>query len=195
MKVTNVQYYSGLDFEEYLKMPGVSFSSLKDAEIPVSAGMQLGTRVHNYLLEPDKYDWEQGATVKKIAEALQKQLGEAYKFLEKEVAFTADFTHNGMLLRYKGRADLLKAGRIVIDLKILSGALVPAIERFGYDNQISGYCLATGADLGLIIAYNKAKNIVETKAIKPSAEFWAYQVVSRGVPIIHLNNDAGRTTE
>lgn len=181
MQVTNLKYYNGLEFADYLAMPGTSFSSLKDEPIPVSTGMQLGTRVHNYLLEPEKYDWEQGATVKKIAEALQKHLGEAYKFLQKEVAFTADFIHNGMLLHYKGRADLMKAGRIIIDLKILAGGLQPSIERFNYDKQISGYCLATGASLGLIIAYNKAKNIVETKAIKPSAEFWEYQVVSRGV--------------
>jgi len=185
MKVTNLQYYNSLEFEDYLAMPGTSFSSLKDEVIPVSAGMQLGTRVHNYLLEPEKYDWQQGPTVKKITEALQKHLGDAFTYLEKEVAFTADFTHNGMLLHYKGRADLMKAGRIVIDLKILAGALQPSIERFNYDKQISGYCLATGAALGLIIAYNKAKNIVEIKAIKPSADFWEYQVVSRGIPILN----------
>lgn len=183
MKVSNVKYYTDQDFADYLKMPGTSFSSLKDEVITPTAGMQLGTRVHNYLNEPDKYDWQQPEMVLPIAKVLRTYIGEAFEYLEKEVAFTADFTHNGMVLHYKGRADMLKVGRLIIDIKVLAGGVAPAIDRFGYDKQISGYCYGTGAPLGLIIAYNKLSKKVEVKAIKPNAEFWEYQIVSRGEPI------------
>lgn len=190
MQVSNTKYYSDLDFEDYLAMPGVSFSSLKDKIIVPSEGMKLGTRVHNYINEPDKYDWQQVELVKPIAETLKAYIGDAFQYLQKEVAFTADFTHNGMVLPYKGRADMLKAGRLVIDIKVLSGDLAPAIKMFQYDRQISGYCLATGSSLGLIIAYNKAKKKTEVRAIKPNADFWEYQCVHRGMPEVAIKLSA-----
>ena len=182
MQVTNTIYYSDQDFADYLKLPGTSFSSLK-GEIPVSAGMALGSRIHAYLNEPGKYDWRDAEMVLPIAKVLRSHVGDAFQYLQKEVAFTSIFEHNGMELKYKGRADLLKAGRIVIDFKILAGSLGAAIERFGYDKQLSGYCLGTGSPLGLIIAYNKSSRKVEVKTVKPSCDFWEYQTVRLGEPV------------
>ena len=186
MQVTNTVFYNDQDFEDYLKMPGVSFSSTKDTIIVPSEGMKLGTRVHNFILEPDKYDWKQVEIVKPMAAAIRTHIGAALKFLSKEIAFTADFHHNGMRLPYKGRVDLLYNKRIVIDLKILAGGLDASIARFGYDRQVSGYCLGTGCPLGLIIAYNKSKKVIETKRIIPNADFWEYTTAQRGEPIHQL---------
>jgi hypothetical protein len=183
MKVSNVKYYSDIDFAEYMAMPGVSYSSIKGFEGPPSAGMSLGTKVHHYILEPEKYVWEDVAQVKMIAAALRQYLGDAIDYLRPEVAVTADFIHNGLVMPYKGKIDLLKAGRLVVDLKVLSGPLQPAIQRFGYDKQLSGYCLATSSPMGLIVSFNKPKKIVETAIIKPDAEWWEYQVASRFVII------------
>jgi hypothetical protein len=180
MKVSNVRYYSDIDFDEYIKLPGVSYSGIKGV-IPVSAGMSLGTKVHHYMLEPEKYVWEDVDKVRKIAAALRQYLGSAMDVLQKEVAITADFIHNGLVMPYKGKIDLLSNGRLVVDLKVLAGPLAPSIHRFGYDKQVSGYCLAASAPMGLILSYNKQKNIVETAIIKPSEEWWAYQVVQRFV--------------
>lgn len=177
-----MQYYRGQDFAAYLTMPGTSFSGLKDVPVPQSAGMSLGTRVHNYILEPEKFDWTDAGIVRKIADALRTYMGGALDVLESEVAFTADFHHNGMVLPYKGRADKLKIGRLVVDFKILGGSLMSAIARFGYDKQLSGYCLATGSPLGLIIAYNKSRKQVETHLLGPNPEFWEYQAVRMGRP-------------
>lgn len=182
MIVANTIYYHNQDFADYLAMPGISFSGLKD-EVIATEGMKLGTRVHNYLNEPDKYDWKQAEIVLPIAKAIRMHIGDAFNFLDKEVAFSSDFIHNGMLLKYKGRADMMFTGRIIIDIKVLSGSIQSAIERFGYDKQISGYCLATGAKLGLIISWNKPAKRVETKLIKPSKDFWEYQCVHRGMPM------------
>jgi hypothetical protein len=182
MQILNIKYYRDLPFEDYLKMSGTSFSGIKGFSGPTTQGMQLGTRVHNYLNEPETYDWQQAELVIPIAKYLRMYLGDAFHFLEKEVAFTADFVHNGMRLRYKGRGDMLKIGRLVVDIKVLAGSLESAIERFGYANQVSGYCLGTSSPMGLIIAYNKLKKKVEVKAIKPDENFWEYQVVRLGEP-------------
>ena len=69
MIVTNVQYYRGLDFEKYLKVPGISYSTIKGFEGPPTAGMSLGTKVHQYLLEPTEYAWEDAGIVREIAAA------------------------------------------------------------------------------------------------------------------------------
>lgn len=183
MIIRNLKYYHDLPFSDYLALPGKSYSGIKGFQGTPNAGMSLGTLVHNYILEPNAYSWEDAGMVKKIAEALRKYLGAALTVLDKEIAFTCDMEYNGMLLRYKGRADLIRAGRIVVDLKILGGGLQPAIDRFGYNNQLSGYCLATDSPMALIIAYNKQRSIVETKIIKPVEDFWNYQIVSFGEPI------------
>lgn len=183
MIVRNLQYYDDMDFEDYLKLPGVSYSSLSGFSGPPSDGMRLGSRVHQYLNEPNEYDWNDAATVIAIASELKKYIGHAYLHLEKEVAFTADFIHNGMMMAYRGRADMMKAGRIVVDIKILSGSLEAAIERFGYAKQLSGYCIATGAPLALIVAFNRHRNRIEAKSLKPNATFWEYQIVKNGKPI------------
>jgi len=182
MKISNTTYYYGQDFEKYLAMPGTSYSSLKDNPITPSAGMSLGTRVHNYLLEPEMYDWKDSGSVKAIATELRRYIGDAFQYFEKEVAFTAEFSHNGLTLPYKGRADLLKIGTMIIDLKVLGGSLDSAIARFGYHDQVSGYCLATGCTRGLILAFNKTKMRVETKLITPTQDFWEYQCVRLGMP-------------
>jgi hypothetical protein len=179
MLVRNVKYYSDLEFADYLAMPGVSYSSIKGFDGPANVGMSLGTNVHQYILEPAHYPWENVAIVKPIAAALRQFLDDALIHLQKEIAFTADFHYNGLIMPYKGRADLLKVGKIVVDLKVLSGALAPAIARFGYDKQLSGYCLATSSPMGLILAYNRVRKVVEHAIIKPSEEYWNYQIVQR----------------
>lgn len=183
MIIRNVKYYHGLPFEDYLKLEGISYSTIKGFEGPPTKGMILGTRVHQYINEPDQYDWGGDVErVRAIAESLRKVLGDAINFLKKEVSFTADFVHNGMVMKYKGRADMMIPGKIIVDLKVLSGYLEPSIKMFGYDRQISGYCLPTKAPIGLIVAFNKKTFKPETKLIKPDSAFWEYQVARYGVP-------------
>ena len=182
MIVKNVEYFRGQPVSDYLAMPGTSFSSMK-GEITPSAGMMLGTRVHNYINEPEKYDWEQVDEVRKISAHLRKYLGDAIKYLESEIAVTADFIHNGLVMKYKGRIDRLKIGRLVIDFKILSGPLEGACKQFGYPDQISGYCIPTECPRGLILAYNKRTKKIETKIINPNVAFWEYQVLRWGNPL------------
>lgn len=187
MQVSNIQYFKNLDFEQYLKLPGHSYSSIKGFSGQPTAGMKLGTRVHNYLNEPECFDWQQAAEVRKIAAAVRQYLGDAYTIMDKELSFTCNLEYEDMILQYRGRVDMVKVGSLVVDLKVLSGALPAAIERFGYNHQISGYCYGTGASRGLIIAYNKSSKKIETKFINPDPGFWQYQIARLGVPEIKIN--------
>ncbi len=180
MTVSNIKYYNNLEFENYLAMDGVSYSSTKENIFTPSEGSMLGTRTHNYLLEPEKYDWIDADKVKPMAAAIRKYLGDSLQYLQKEVAFTAEFEHNGLTMLYKGRFDLGLPGTLIVDLKIMAADLAPAVKYFGYDKQLSGYCYGTNTPLALIISFNKKKKIIETQIIKPCEQFWEYQVSSRG---------------
>lgn len=180
MIVSNTIYYDSLDFDKYLQTEGTSFSSIKGFEGTPTAGMQLGTRVHNYISEPEKYDWQQVEEVKAIAGAIRGFVGGAFKYAKKEISFTSDFTFQGLTMKYKGRADALIKGQLIIDYKVLSGSLENACNLFRYPEQISGYCLAAGCEKGLIIAYNKRLKKIETKLITPSTDFWEYNIVRFG---------------
>jgi len=188
--VSNLKYYNDLDFNEYLAFSGYSFSGIKTLESGVqivpSQGMMLGTRVHNFLLEPHKYDGVDYNHVSKISAALRQFLGAAIKFLEKEVAFTCELQYNGMSMVYKGRTDLLFKGKLIIDLKVLSGKLQGAIDRFGYEKQLSGYGIATSTPNVLLLSFNKAlkKDNVEHKMFSPTQEWWMYVITKYGSPII-----------
>ena len=83
MQILNTQYYHNLDFEDYLKMPGTSYSSIKGFEGEPTEGMKLGSRVHAYLNEPKEYDWQQVDIVIPIATALRGCLGDAFHYLDK----------------------------------------------------------------------------------------------------------------
>lgn len=183
MRVKNLQYHNNIPFDEYLALPGHSYSSIKGFQGAPNTGMQLGTRVHQYLNEPAHYDWENAEHVRKIAGAIRTFLGDSFLHLNKEVAFTCDLIHNGMILKYKGRADALAPGRLVVDYKVLSGTLAAAVKHFNYDRQISGYCIATGASRGLIISYNKYTNRTEHTMIQPCQKWWDYQIVRLGEPM------------
>lgn len=180
MEVSNVIYHPAQDFAQYLKIPGTSFSSLKAFKGGATLGMQLGTRVHNYLNEPEQYDWIDSDVVLPIAGKIKEKLGAAYNHLQKELGVTCDLLHDGMMLNYKGRIDMVIPGRIVVDLKVLAGKLQDAVKYFKYDRQISGYCLASGCSIGLIVAYNKKEKKVETMLIKPCSIFWEQTIGERG---------------
>ena len=149
-------------------------------------GMKLGTRVHKYLLEPKEYDWQDIEAVKEIATCLRKEVGPAFEFLQHEVSITADFSHDGFTMAYRGRIDSGFLGRILIDYKVLSGALLPAIDRFGYINALSGYCMSTRTPAALILAYNRKTKKCEKFYLdesKFSIEFWEQAVITHGKPV------------
>lgn len=187
LHTTNTHYHQNMKFEEYLTLPGYSYSGLKAKSSPFpdqpTAKMWLGTKVHNYLLEPEKYNHEDREIVKPMALAVRNVLGpELLGLMEKELVVTCDMECGGFTMPYKGRLDMCRVGRIVIDLKVSTMPLHRSIPFFGYDKQLSGYAIATGSRVALIVKVDPRNCKPETKIISIQSEWWERQVLKYGQP-------------
>lgn len=185
MIVSNVQLYKNLPAAEYFRMPGVSYSAIKWEGVPPmeSEGMALGTLVHNYLLEPAKYNHEQADIVRPLAIGLKNAVGPLIRTLIPEMAVTADFEYQGLVMPYKGRLDLCIPGRIVVDFKVLeNGGLQKAVEYFGYGNQQNGYAASIAAKQAIIISISRKTKKTEFYSVPLTTRWWEYQVAHRGKP-------------
>jgi hypothetical protein len=185
MQVVNVRYYENMSFEDYLALPGYSYSGLKHggAHIEETPKMRLGTAVHNYLLTP-KYVTEINERVRQMAVALKTTLGGSLlKHLKAELVVTADFVHEGFVLKYKGRIDLCVPGKMVIDLKVTDLQIIKAIEHFGYDRQISGYCLGTSSPLGFLLSVKPMNNSTNVSRVAVSSQWWEQKTLQYGTPM------------
>lgn len=187
MQVQNLKLLKTYPFEDYLKLPGYSYSGLRNEGKsfgPPTAKMQLGTHVHNYLMTPREYEFDDLHIVKPLAAALKAKLGPLLKYMEPELAVTADFVHEGFSMPYKGRIDLPIVNRIVVDVKVSEMPIQKGIEFFGYDFQLTGYAVAIGAPVALILSVHPAKpNDVKVTNIPIRKEWWQYQIKRYGTPI------------
>lgn len=184
MLVQSIQTRS-CPFEEYLTLPGKSYSDIKNDGKPFTGPtrkMSLGTKVHQYLLTPEEYNHEDKAIVKPLAIALKNKLGVLIQFLQAEQAIQADFVHEGLVLKYRGRIDLGIRGRLIVDIKVSEMPLQKAIDYFGYNYQLSGYALGYEARAALIIAIHPVTKAISMANIPVSAGWWEMQVVKYGSP-------------
>ena len=182
MTAADIKIYQDIPFDEYLKLPGYSYSGIKHdgKEFAPSRKMIIGTMVHQYLNEPHRFNGDI-RIVKPIATAIIKTLGPLYKHLQYETSICCNFCHHGIIMKYRGRIDAGIRNRIVIDFKI--GKDVESSKAFfGYDDQLSGYATAYNAPLALIVACNpEAREPVATVIpVTISHKFWEAQVLLKG---------------
>jgi hypothetical protein len=132
MTVSGLKLLKDLSFEEYLALPGFSYSFLKNEGKPIQTTdkMRLGTCVHSYLLTPADYKHENARIVRPVAAKLKQTLGVLIKYLIPELGITANFCHEGFTMPYKGRLDLCIPGRLVVDIKISTEDVRKTIEFF-----------------------------------------------------------------
>lgn len=184
MQVISRKLLTTCPFEEYLKLPGWSHSAIKGFKGTPTKKMQLGTHVHNYLLTPEEYSYEDIDIVRPLAIALKQRIGPLIAYLVPELCVTATFVHNGFAMPYKGRGDLVIPRKIVIDLKITEMPLHKGIQYFGYDNQITGYNMGFDARVGLLMAINPKTKLISQVAVPVNSYWWEQQVITKGEPII-----------
>jgi hypothetical protein len=164
-------------------MKGYSYSGItKGAGFTPSAKMRLGTAVHEYLLEPENYNHDNREIVIPLANAVREEIGVLLPYLDTEVSVSADFEYGGLIMPYKGRVDMLRAGKIVFDLKVSEVPLRNSIPYFGYDRQVNGYMAATMCELGMIIRIDPKSARVEKKMIPKDHSWWEDQISRFGVP-------------
>lgn len=182
MQIKNVNYYFGYSFDRYKDLPGLSYSGIKNGDFVPTKKMMLGTAVHNYILEPAQYNGANRELVIPIARVIMGQIGELINHMQTEVSVTCNMIHDGLSMQYKGRVDMIRPGKLVIDLKISEIPLGKSIEHFGYGDQLTGYCLATGTPVGIIIRVCPKTLKTEKAMIRQNPGFWERQIVKFGIP-------------
>lgn len=181
IQVEDRKLHNLLSREEYLKLPGLSFSMLKDQVIPETPGIRIGTLVHKYILKPKEYNYEEYDIVEPIARELIKYVGLNILINALcEVGVTATFILDGFTFLWKGIPDIGILNEIVIDFKIINGSLESYIKTFNYKNQLRGYMHGFGARVGIIIAWNKVKKIVEVAYVDRDDRWWGEIIRTRG---------------
>lgn len=179
MTITNRKKYGSLDFDEYLKLEGISFSAIKAFKGEQTEGMKIGTYVHNFISEPDKYNGEEAAIVVPLARTIITELGTAAKFGKAEVCMTAKYEFEGMEMIHKSRIDRLYNG-LVIDFKVIAGSLQQYVQRFQYDEQLRGYMNDSGVDTGMILSVNRKTRQTERIIIKQNHYWWNQKICEYG---------------
>lgn len=183
MTVTNAVQYSNLPWDDYIKLPGYSFSGLRnpdrDTNFQPTPKMRLGSAVDNYIFTPKEYNGEMFELVRPVAVELRKVLGSALDLGRPQVSFTADFCHAGLKMPYRGRCDLLIA-KLIVDLKVSELPIHKSIEYFMYHHQISGYALAGGCEKAMIISIHPKTHKISMTMINIVADWWEYQVKVNG---------------
>lgn len=185
IRVQNLRTIRTYPFDDYLKLPGLSYSGIKNIgkkPFKETEKMRLGTQVHNYLLEPHKYDHANSSIVKPIAAAIKPYISPFLTYLEPELTVTCNFIHNGFILPYKGRIDLAIPNFLVIDLKVTEDIL-HGIEYFNYPNQLTGYATAINAKMAIIIAIHPKTKKVNVIRVGFNTGWWADRVIEYGTKI------------
>lgn len=186
MEILDVVTYENMSFEEYLQIPALSFSFLKNSGMALAptAKMRFGSLVDAFVFEPEKYNGEQYKLVKPVAKAVKNKLGSLLTHGKRQLAITCNMVHRGLFIPYKGRVDLF-AGGIIIDMKVSELDIRKAIEHFGYHHQISGYGLPLHANVGVIVSVHpKSPHNIQTAPIRISQEYWEKKVLEYGRPVV-----------
>lgn len=194
IKVTNRRRYVGMSFDDYLALPGYSFSYLNRERFGESLGiietaaMRRGTMVDAILTQPDQADPNaEGYTeARAIAYYLKRQYGQILSALVPQVSYTADFVfetnHGTYTLPVRGRLDFEIPGNLVLDLKVTGAKNVDStIKHMGYADQLTGYCLMSGANSAYIMAYVVPSRSVEVRTVAQTQDFWKRKILKFGM--------------
>lgn len=185
-----------MPFDEYLTLPGYSFSFLKRErsgfaeDVAYTAKIGIGKLVDAILSEPATANMgsELYPAAKAIAFKLQQQFGPLLPAFKKQVSYTGLFTANGWSCPTRGRLDFLLERRAVIDLKVTSEKrILPLIDHMQYWDQQFGYALLAGVPKRYILIYsrpNKESTLLPSPMPIPAVnEWWAEKIERFGWPV------------
>lgn len=174
----NVQIFEAKDFSTYQKLPGRSYSSFKSFTGDVTYKMKLGTALDTYLTDPANYDGFEYDIIRPAAAMVREKMGPIWKHMQRQLSITADFKYKGFVMPYRGRPDFAIPGKIVIDLKFVED--FAAVDHFGYNHQLSGYCIATGAPAAYIIEMSRKKKAARFIPVPVVHSFWVEKILMFG---------------
>ncbi len=190
MQIHNLMTYENMPFEEYLSLPGFSYSGIKNAGVKIATTekMRFGSLVDAYTFEPNMYSGEKFKLVRPVSQAVKEKLGPLLHQGKRQLVVTCVMVHRGLGMLYKGRVDLY-AGKIVVDMKVSDLDLLKAINFFGYNNQVNGYALALGAQVSVIVSVHPKTYKVSTMAVPTKSEWWEEKVLQYGQPFVERSQE------
>jgi len=187
MRYTAINKFDRLPFQDYLSLPGYSFSFLKRQRGGVvepfaeTNKMAFGTLVDALLTQPDRVpEYADRATLAEARRAvveIRKLLGLNLNLFEFQTSFTALVTgETGFSMPVKGRTDIIIHDS-VIDLKVTEvneSRLPHLIHHFGYDKQLFHYAKLAEVDDAYILFYLRKKRKCFLRKIDTSRadNFW-----------------------
>lgn len=186
MEVLNTFTYKNLPFEEYIKLGGLSFSTLKhgEREIEPTYKMRLGSQVDCFCFEPHRYkpsDEFPEKLIRSLAIAIKMKLGSLWNSCIFQMSIQSEFYHNGFMMRYRGRPDIIIKDKLVIDLKVSEKVNT---SFFGYEDQLSGYALPLKIKKAIILSVNpKTFEAKWEPPIQIKTDWWDTQVLKYGEPV------------
>lgn len=197
IEYSNIRRYNDLDFDDYLEIPGMSFSYLKGErygqakEVPLTHKIRIGKMVDAILTEDGRIDMadEFYPIARSIAEKIKAKFGEFIVKFEKQISYSADAIYNGYKLSTKGRLDYLLPGMAVIDLKVThvkADQVRPLIKFMQYDNQLWNYANMAQVKRKYIMIHSvpsKTTEMVDMGVVTSYNEFWQGKIEKFGTPV------------
>ncbi len=190
----NIIRHDGIEFGEYLKLPGLSHSFLKGEkhgaakEVLVTDKIMIGKIVDAILSDPQGIDMSSPhyQAAKSIAYLIQSKFGPIIKQLKSQVSYTADLLHNSFMLSTKGRLDWQLGHHATIDLKVTFSKDVKGLIRFmGYENQVWHYSKCSNTEKAFIMIHSvplKKPFLFEIPVSSPTNQFWENKILKFGKP-------------
>lgn len=180
IEVRNLQVYEGMEFPEYWKLPGYSFSSFKSYPkgFEPTYKMKLGSALDAYLTEPAKYDGFEYEMIRPAAAMVREKMGPIWSHLKKQLSIGAEFHTGGFMMRYRGRPDFAIPGKIVIDLKFVDDEA--GMGFFDYPSQLAGYCIALSAPTAFILEMSRKKKAARFIPVRITQDFWIQKTLLHG---------------
>ncbi len=194
----NIRQFDNLEFNDYLKLDGLGFSSLKGMRDGVSEAVQMTEKIKLGKIVDDimtNKGRESGINddlytiALKISTILQSQFGNIFGYMQTQVSYQADIEHEGMVMRTTGRLDYMMPKRLVLDLKVNHSIktysdAIKLIEWMKYDCQIFHYSELAEVAKRFILIYSTKVNdtfLIPITDITRARSWWESKVLENGL--------------
>lgn len=187
----NIKEYEDLDFKDYLKLDGFSYSFLKSEKngiaplFNVTEKMALGSLVDAMITDPKTVDINNPMydQAKEISACLLSGFGSYISLFKKQLSYTATIDNGVFQMQTKGRPDLTLKGYFNIDLKVSAEKDVfKIIKHFGYNAQQYHYAKLANVPDAYLLMYSKP--LKKAKLIKcdfsEAEEFFNEKILIHG---------------
>jgi len=154
IKYSNILKLSNIPFEQYLKLDGLSHSTLKSMRNGVLPDFNVTDKVRVGKIVDDIHTakWTDIThplykPARDIASCMESEIGKnVMDKLQYQNSYQSQIDANGLKMLVKGRPDAELGNLAVIDFKVTfqkyirrKEDLIPLIKFMGYDNQIGNY--------------------------------------------------------